>query len=89
MNGTIKELPETLEPLIGLRSSGISPVELLQTAWYKMQGAIDNIFDADLNKMVNITSRGVRQVSWYLQHLNFLKKKKIMYILSLKDDKLY
>lgn len=61
VNGTIKEIPETLNYIIS-EIPGKNPLEKSQTVWFQMQGNVDNIFDADLNRLARTTTKGIRQV---------------------------
>ncbi|KAK3889627.1 hypothetical protein Pcinc_006391 [Petrolisthes cinctipes] len=61
VNGTITDIPDTLRYILSEVPGGTN-VEKVQTVWHQLQSLVDSLFDADLNKLVKNTSRGIRQV---------------------------
>lgn len=61
VNGTITELPETLNYIL-TEVPGATPAEKVQNVWYHMQCSVNNLFDGDMNNMAKITRKGIKQI---------------------------
>lgn len=57
----MRELPEALEYMVA-EVAGSTHVEKIQTVWYQLQGYVDGLYDAELNRLVKSTTKGMRQV---------------------------
>ncbi|KAG7161070.1 DNA-directed RNA polymerase I subunit RPA1-like [Homarus americanus] len=61
VNGSISELPETIEYILS-QIPGNTPIEKMQGTWHNMQASVDNLFDTNLNPTMKNSLRGLRQV---------------------------
>ncbi|CAL4060940.1 unnamed protein product [Meganyctiphanes norvegica] len=59
--GTISELPDTITYILS-QIPGKTNQEKSQVIWNKIQSMVDNLLDANLNKIGSGTSRGIKQV---------------------------
>ena len=61
VSGSVQQLPEALEYMVK-EVAGSTHVEKIQTVWYQLQSYVDGLYDAELSRLVKVTTKGMRQV---------------------------